>query len=536
DYQQLWTTFGNSEAECSFVLLLMAVFWMTEVIPLAMAAMLPAILFPIFGIMKSSDVAREYFKDFHFLLVGVICLATSIAKWGLHRRVALRLVTLVGVSPVWLILGFMSGTAFLSMWVQNTSAVAMVMPIVEAVLQQILKANEKQIAGEVNPNLQMDESDGHEEKMKEPSRYVKVHFRPSVANKRDRMVCKAMCIGIAYSSNIGGISTLPGTSPNLIFSEFLNQMYPKCNCINFGNWLLLCFPISLIMLVLTWLWLYWLFIGSDFSFLWQCGGEQTEKERAAKKVIEEECKSLGPMSSQEIFTGVVFLLMVLLWLTRSPGFMPGWSSLFPHYSGYITDATVALLLGLLFLISLFLLQPVSMISWREFQESMPWNVALLVGGGFALAEGTKVSGLSLWVAELLEPLGDLPVLATITVACIIVTTVTEVTSNAATITIFLPILSALAEAIQVNPLYVLIPTTLCTSFSFLLPVSNPPNAVVFSYGHLTIMDMVKAGIGTNVIGVLATLLAVATWGVPLFSLDTYPDWAPVYPGSNSTSP
>uniref|UniRef100_A0A674N8S0 Solute carrier family 13 member 1 n=1 Tax=Takifugu rubripes TaxID=31033 RepID=A0A674N8S0_TAKRU len=543
----------TKEAECSFVLLLMAVFWMTEVIPLAMAAMLPAILFPIFGIMKSSDVAREYFKDFHFLLVGVICLATSIAKWGLHRRVALRLVTLVGVSPVWLILGFMSGTAFLSMWVQNTSAVAMVMPIVEAVLQQILKANEKQILPVINV-----ESDGHEEKMKEPSRYVKVHFRPSVpaaceANKRDRMVCKAMCIGIAYSSNIGGISTLPGTSPNLIFSEFLNQMYPKCNCINFGNWLLLCFPISLIMLVLTWLWLYWLFIGSDFSFLWQCGGEQTEKERAAKKVIEEECKSLGPMSSQEIFTGVVFLLMVLLWLTRSPGFMPGWSSLFPHYSGYITDATVALLLGLLFFIVpaygpqkkygtttdqiiLFLLQPVSMISWREFQESMPWNVALLVGGGFALAEGTKVSGLSLWVAELLEPLGDLPVLATITVACIIVTTVTEVTSNAATITIFLPILSALAEAIQVNPLYVLIPTTLCTSFSFLLPVSNPPNAVVFSYGHLTIMDMVKAGIGTNVIGVLATLLAVATWGVPLFSLDTYPDWAPVYPGSNSTSP
>ncbi|TWW75394.1 solute carrier family 13 member 1 [Takifugu flavidus] len=558
----------TKEAECSFVLLLMAVFWMTEVIPLAMAAMLPAILFPIFGIMKSSDVAREYFKDFHFLLVGVICLATSIAKWGLHRRVALRLVTLVGVSPAWLILGFMSGTAFLSMWVQNTSAVAMVMPIVEAVLQQILKANEKQIAGEVNPNLQMDESDGHEEKMKEPSSEQNIPGDPvpdSVvttvpdqttsyfcaaqgaecqpaaceANKRDRMVCKAMCIGIAYSSNIGGISTLPGTSPNLIFSEFLNQMYPNCNCINFGNWLLLCFPISLIMLVLTWLWLYWLFIGSDFSFLWQCGGEQTEKERAAKKVIEEECKSLGPMSSQEIFTGVVFLLMVLLWLTRSPGFMPGWSSLFPHYSGYITDATVALLLGLLFfIVPAYGPQKkyVSMISWREFQESMPWNVALLVGGGFALAEGTKVSGLSLWVAELLEPLGDLPVLATITVACIIVTTVTEVTSNAATITIFLPILSALAEAIQVNPLYVLIPTTLCTSYSFLLPVSNPPNAVVFSYGHLTIMDMVKAGIGTNVIGVLATLLAVATWGVPLFSLDTYPDWAPVYPGSNSTSP
>uniref|UniRef100_H3CYI4 Solute carrier family 13 member 1 n=1 Tax=Tetraodon nigroviridis TaxID=99883 RepID=H3CYI4_TETNG len=543
---------GTKEAQCSFVLLLMAIFWMTEAVPLAMAAMLPAILFPAFGIMTSSDVAKEYFKDFHFLLVGVICLATSIAKWGLHRRVALRLVTLVGVNPAWLMLGFMSGCAFLSMWVQNTSAVAMVMPIVEAVLQQILKASEKDVGGEDNPGLQLDGLSGEDEvKASEQGDHAgaapgdpdhDAESPPAAPSsggaRRDRMLCKAMCIGIAYSSNIGGISTLPGTSPNLIFAEFLHQTYPSCNCINFGNWLLLCFPVSLIMLLLTWLWLYWLFIGSDFSFLWRCRGEQTEKERAAKKVIEDECKSLGPMSSQEIFTGLVFLLMVLLWLTRAPGFIPGWASLFPQSAGHITDATVALLLGLLFFIV-----PAygprrkyeSMISWKEFEESM-WNVALLVGGGFALAEGAKVSGLSQWVADLLTPLGNLPVLATITIACIIVTTVTEVTSNAATVTIFLPILSALAEAIHVNPLYVLIPTTLCTSYSFLLPVSNPPNAVVFGYGHLTIMDIVKAGIGTNVIGVLATLLAVATWGVPLFSLDTYPDWAPVHPGSNSTSP
>ncbi|XP_075945808.1 solute carrier family 13 member 1-like, partial [Anarhichas minor] len=238
-----------------------------------------------------------------------------------------------------------------------------------------------------------------------------------------------------------------------------------------------------------------------------------------------------PCSSQEFVTAVVFLLMVVLWLTRSPGFMPGWTSLFPHHSGFITDATVALLLGLLFFIV-----PAygpsrnyeAMISWQEFQASMPWREALLVGGGFALAEGTKESGLSLWVATLLTPLGDLPVLATIAVSCIIVTTVTEVASNAATITIFLPILSPLAEAIHVNPLFVLIPTTLCTSFSFLLPVSNPPNAVVFAYGHISIVNMVKAGLGVNVIGVLATLLAVATWGVPLFSLDTYPETNKVF--------
>uniref|UniRef100_A0A7N8YCB4 Solute carrier family 13 member 1 n=1 Tax=Mastacembelus armatus TaxID=205130 RepID=A0A7N8YCB4_9TELE len=521
--------FRQKEAECAFVLLLMATYWMTEVIPLSMTAMLPAILFPLFGVMKSSAVAKEYFKDFHFLLIGVICLATSIEKWGLHRRIALRLVTLVGVNPAWLILGFMSGCAFISMWVQNISAVTMVMPIVEAVLQQIMKAK-AECAGKDNPCLQLDGtllilllfSKG-------------VQARPPCRSKQDLMMCKAMCIGIAYSSSIGGITTLPGTSPNLIFSE----IYPDCNSINFGNWLMLCLPISVIMLLLTWIWLYWLFIGSDFRFLCRRGGEHTEKEKAARKVIEDEYKSLGPMSSQEIFTGAVFLVMVALWLTRSPGFIPGWASLFPHQKGYITDATVSLLLGFLFFIV-----PAygpsrkyeSMISWKEFQASMPWKVALLVGGGFALAEGTKESGLSLWVAELLTPLGFLPVLATITIACIIVTTITEVASNAATITIFLPILSPLAEAIHVNPLYVLIPSTLCTSFSFLLPVSNPPNAVVFAYGHVSIMDMVKAGLGVNVIGLLSVLLAVATWGVPLFSLNTYPDWAPVLPEFNSTAP
>ncbi|XP_074533856.1 solute carrier family 13 member 1 [Halichoeres trimaculatus] len=552
----------TKEAECAFVLLLMATLWVTEVIPLSMTAMLPAALFPMFGIMKSSDVAKEYFKDFHLLLVGVTCLATSIEKWGLHRRIALRLVTMVGVNPAWLMLGFMSGCAFLSMWVQNTSAVTMVMPIVEAVLQQILKANEGGGVGEDNPNLQLDESDGCAEKMDEvlsDQRHPDVLEEtftvqiqtappptPAAAQppapsrpKRDLMICKAMCISVAYSSNIGGISTLPGTSPNLIFSEYINQIYPNCSCVNFGNWLLMCLPISVIMLLLTWMWLCWLFIGSDFRLLWRCGGEKTERDKAARRVIEEEYRALGPMSPQEIFTGTVFLLMVSLWLTRSPGFIPGWASLFPQHSGFITDATVALLLGLLFFIVPAYRSSEkyeTMISWADFQASMPWKVALLVGGGFALAEGTEVSGLSLWVAELLTPLGDLPVLATITVACVIVTTVTEVASNAATITIFLPILSPLAEAIQVNPLYVLIPTTLCTSFSFLLPVSNPPNAVVFAYGHIDTLDMVKAGLGVNVIGVLATLLAVSTWGVPLFSLDTYPDWAPVLPGFNSTAP
>uniref|UniRef100_A0A8C7UB53 Solute carrier family 13 member 1 n=1 Tax=Oncorhynchus mykiss TaxID=8022 RepID=A0A8C7UB53_ONCMY len=532
------------------------VYWLTEALPLAATALFPALLFPFFGIMKSSQVAGVYFKDFHLLLIGVICLATSIEKWGLHRRIALSLVTLVGVNPGWLMLGFMNSCAFLSMWVQNTSAVAMVMPIVEAIIQQILNAEgegeQRQAAmtdlEDSEHHIIPTETEGPCEKNEEPIRYLsssvigqKIEGR--YRSKREHMMCKGLCLSITYSSSIGGIATLPGTSPNLIFSEYIHQFYPECTSVNFGNWIVLCLPISIIALLLSWIWLHWMFIGSDFRVLFRPSGERSERETATARVIEEDYNTLGPTSPQEVVTAFIFILMVVLWVFRDPGFMPGWASIFlPEYAGYISDATVALLLGLVFFI-----MPAhkpsadkqgikyeAMISWKEFQACMPWEVALLVGGGFALAEGTQVSGLSSWVANLLSPLGSLPIIATVTIACVLVTSVTELASNAATITIFLPILAPLAEAIHVNPLYILIPTTLCTSFAFLLPSSNPSNAIVFAYGHLTTTDMVKAGIGVNVISVLAVLLAVTTWGIPLFDLDTYPDWAPTPSTSNVT--
>ncbi|KAJ3597121.1 hypothetical protein NHX12_003521 [Muraenolepis orangiensis] len=468
-------------AACAFVLVLMALFWALEPLPLAMTAMLPAILFPLFGIMTSSEVAGQYFKDFHFLLVGVICLATSIEKWGLHRRIALKLITLVGVNPAWLMLGFMSGCAFLSMWVHNTSAVTMVMPIVEAVIQQVLKVGDEEEAGPSgihNPALELDALSQKHQTLQNSLQLISRCDKgviemcdPGEASSRGQQnVCRALCLGVAYSSNIGGISTLPGTSPNLIFSQYIHQIYPDCNSINFGNWLLLCLPISVLMLLLSWLWLYWLFIGSDFRFLWRCDGDKKDKHRRAARVIQQEYNSLGPMSPQEIVTMVLFVLLALLWLTREPGFIAGWASLFPEiYSGFTSDSTVALLVGLL----LFIIpanRPThkyeSLISWEEFQSCMPWEVVLLVGGGFALAEGTRVSGLSSWMAQLLVPLGDLPVLATVLITCVIVTT---------------------------------------------------------------------AGLGLNVIGLLAVLLAVTTWAVPLFSLHTFPDWGPLpTPVVNST--
>ncbi|XP_012875451.1 PREDICTED: solute carrier family 13 member 1 isoform X2 [Dipodomys ordii] len=522
----------TKEAECAYVLFVVAILWITEALPLSITALLPGLLFPLFGIMPSTKVASAYFKDFHLLLIGVICLATSIEKWNLHKRIALRMVMMVGVNPVWLTLGFMSSTAFLSMWLSNTSTAAMVMPIVEAVAQQIISAeaeveatqmtyfNESATHGlEVDETVIGQETNERKEKTKQVPGFSndaeksssKVEMEKNAVtgtkyrSKKDHMMCKLMCLSIAYSSTIGGLTTITGTSTNLIFTEHFNTRYPECQCLNFGSWFIFSFPAAVILLVLSWIWLQWLFLGFNFKEMFKCGKTKTFKEKACADVIKQEYEKLGPMRYQEIVTLVLFFIMALLWFSRNPGFIAGWSELFAQYPGFVTDSTVALIIGLLFFLipakrltkttstgEIVAFDYSPLITWKEFQSFMPWDIAILVGGGFALADGCEVSGLSQWIGNKLSPLGSLPVWLIILISSLIVTSLTEVASNPATITILLPILSPLAEAIHVNPLQILLPSTLCTSFAFLLPVANPPNAIVFSYGHLRVIDMTSS--------------------------------------------
>ncbi|XP_008586135.1 PREDICTED: solute carrier family 13 member 1 [Galeopterus variegatus] len=564
----------DKEAECAYTLFVVAILWLTEALPLSVTALLPGLMFPMFGIMQSKEVASAYFKDFHLLLIGVICLATSIEKWNLHKRIALRMVMMVGVDPAWLTLGLMSSTAFLSMWLSNTSTAAMVMPIVEALAQQLISAEAEvettqmtYFNGSSNLGLEIDgivnvhETNERQENTKPVEGYsndagkisseMELEKNSGTENKyrtkKDHMMCKLLCLCIAYSSTIGGLTTITGTSTNLIFAEHFNTRYPDCDCLNFGSWFILSFPAAIIILLLCWIWLLWLFLGLNFKEMFKCGKAKTVKQKACAEVIKQEYEKLGPIRYQEIVTLVLFIIMALLWFSRDPGFVSGWSALFSKYPGFATDSTVALLIGLLFfLIPAKILTKTTptgeivafdyspLITWKEFQSFMPWDIAILVGGGFALADGCEESGLSNWIANKLSPLGSLPAWLIILISSLMVTSLTEVASNPATITLLLPILSPLAEAIQVNPLYILIPSTLCTSFAFLLPVANPPNAIVFSYGHLKVIDMVKAGLGINIVGVAVVMLGVSTWMVPMFDLHTYPSWAPAI--SNETMP
>uniref|UniRef100_A0A4W5LNL5 Solute carrier family 13 member 4 n=1 Tax=Hucho hucho TaxID=62062 RepID=A0A4W5LNL5_9TELE len=581
----------TSEACCAYVLIVTAVYWVSEAVPLGAAALVPAFLYPLFGVLKSSEVATEYCKDTTLLLMGVICLAASIEKWNLHKRIALRMVMIAGAKPGMLVLGFMCCTVFLSMWLSNTSTTAMVMPIAEAVLQQLISTGLPTV--ETNGTgrkaskaslgqLSLKQTNGHLPSVSRHTHYTlghnqglsfsgaqKVtHYTCSSSlvqtaismpepkkekeskdsrypTKRDHMICKCLSLSITYAATIGGLITITGTSTNLIFAEQFNNRYPDAKVINFGTWFIFSFPIAIILLLLTWVWLHFLFLGCNFRETCSLSKKRkTRREILSERKIHDEYIKLGPISYPEVVTGVFFILMTLLWFTREPGFVPGWTSLFQK-KGYRTDATVSVLLGfLLFLIPArrpFSRAPrttagdgsaerdpdpmAPMITWKDFQNLMPWEIVILVGGGYALAAGCKVSGLSVWIGRQLEPMSGLPPWMVTLLACLLVSAVTEFASNPATLTVFLPILSALSETLQINPLHTLIPATMCVSFGVMLPVGNPPNAIVFSYGHVQISDMVKAGFGVNLIGVLVVMLAIMTWGVPLFNLTEFPEWA-----------
>uniref|UniRef100_W5MGX4 Solute carrier family 13 member 5b n=1 Tax=Lepisosteus oculatus TaxID=7918 RepID=W5MGX4_LEPOC len=592
----------TKEAGCAYVIILMAVYWCTEAMPLAVTALLPALLFPMFGILESKKVCMQYLKDTNMLFVGGLMVAVAVEHWNLHKRIALRVLLIVGVRPALLMLGFMGVTAFLSMWISNTATTAMMVPIVQAVLEQ-LSSSEAEMPeirsrdeGEPEEKQQSNTKDGHDQEhvflfLPFPQyQNVQVHnyavlyymgrcnftfhkvfvltppsapvLSPAVAvvvnglglaeparreeASEKRRMGKGMTLCVCYAASIGGTATLTGTGPNLVLKGQMNQLFPQNgDIINFASWFGFAFPNMILMLTIAWLWLQFVFMGFNFKKTWGCGAEKSEKEVAAYNVIKEEHRRLGPMSFAEVNVLALFALLILLWFTRDPGFVPGWAThLFNTDAEYVTDATVAVFIAVL----LFIIPskkprlcfwrsesyetepqcqrvPAPLLSWKVVQKKLPWNIVLLLGGGFALAKGSEESGLSKWLGGQMTPLHTIPPWAIAIILCLLIATFTECTSNVATATLFLPILASMCQSIGVNPLYIMVPCTLSTSFAFMLPVATPPNAIVFSYGYLKVSDMAKTGIVMNVIGIICITLAINTWGKAMFDLDSFPAWA-----------
>ncbi len=460
------------------IALWMAVWWITETVPLAVTALIPLILFPAFGIMDGKDVSSQYVNHIIFLFIGGFLVALAMERWQLHKRLALRVLMLVGVHPRFILLGFMVATAFLSMWISNTATTMMMVPISIAIVSKL------------------DEMLGSE---------------------KVRKMAVGIFLGIAYSASIGGVATLIGTPPNPIFVRIFSIFFPKAPEISFAQWFFFAIPISVIFLFIAWMLLSMLFCPRQ--------GKELDKE-----VFSVQYKELGPTSFEEKVVLVDFLILVFLWMFRADipigSFkIPGWSNLLPR-ADFINDGTVAMTMAfLLFLIPTKDRKGIKILDWPT-AARLPWNIVLLFGGGFALASGFKESGLSSWLGEQLKGLSTLPPLLIIACICLLITFLTELTSNTATAQILLPILATLAVSIKLNPLLLMIPGTLSCSFAFMLPVATPPNAIIFGTDRVRIADMARTGVILNIIGAILLTAAVFLIGRAVFGIDIskIPPW------------
>ncbi|XP_033631907.1 solute carrier family 13 member 5-like isoform X1 [Asterias rubens] len=542
---------SNPIGYTAYSIMIMAVFWCTEAISIAITALLPLVLFPLFGVMSAKVVSVQYLKDTNFLFFGGLLVALAIENCNLHRRIALAVLVLVGSKPRWMMFGFMLITAFLSMWISNTATTAMMLPIAQAVLDQV-KAD----------NLQMEDEDGEagEEHARNGSRVEeksdalemeKIEVEKGSVNRltsttkssliedksaRYDLMCKGIILCVPYAANIGGTATLTGTAPNLVLAGQVQSLFGSEAEISFGEWIIYATPGMLICLLFTWIWLQIFYIDR-----WCCTttGDEIDHKNASK-VIRKEYNNLGPMSFAEKGVLVHFILLIALWITRKPGFVTGWSVLFED--GYVSDATTAMLISLMLCMFPSRMPKFmcghsteedekeqkgpcpALLEWKIINEKMAWLVIILLGGGFALAEACKVSGLSEWIGDQFIVLDVLPPYAIALVVSVIIAAFTEVTSNTATATIFLPILGSLGESIGINPLLLMIPATVACSFAFMLPVATPPNAIAFANGQISVMDMVKTGFVLNVICVLVANASVNTLGVLIFDVGNVPPW------------
>ena len=447
---------------------LMATWWITEAIPIAATSLLPIVLFPLLGVMDGSAVTIAYGNHLVFLFMGGFFIAVTVEKWNLHRRIALHTIQIVGVTPERIILGMMLATAFLSMWISNLAATMMMMTIGMAVLQQSTEQLEKF-------SMEIDTRKGH--------------YQFGIA----------MMLGIAYAASIGGISTLVGTAPNALFAGIVEQQYGTT--ISMINWMVFALPLAVLMLFITWFFLTRIVYPCEIDHL--PGGDE---------MIQVQIKELGPVSTAEIRISIILVLVAGLWIING---LLDISAL-----RLVKDSTIAVFGALLlFVIPADFKKREFLLDWQT-AVGIPWDILILFGGGFALALGFSESGLTHVIAGQLALLKGASIVVIIVVVTAMVIFLTEVTSNTATASIMLPIMLALAEAMQVHPYGIMLAAVLAASFAFMLPVATPPNAIIFGSRYVTMPQMVIAGFWLNIIGILlisafVLLLLPMEWNIDI---------------------
>jgi len=426
-----------------------AIWWITEAISIAITALLPIILFPLTGGLALGETTASYGHKYIFLYIGGFILAIAIEKWNLHKRIALSIIKIVGTNVVNIILGFMVATAFLSMWISNTAATVMILPMGLAIVAQL------------NDN-------------------------PDTIQNENMIFGKALMLAIAYSASIGGISTLIGSPTNLVLAGIVETTFG--HEITFSQWFLFAFPIALVLLLICWKYL----TGHAFKF----------KQKAfpgGRGEIERQHRALGRMSHEEKVVLAIFAFTAFAWISRSfllQGIIPN-----------IDDTIISISTVMLLFVAPASKKGERILLWKD-AVKLPWDIVLLFGGGLALASGFESSGLALWIGGKLEALDTLPFILALAAVIVLVNFLTEITSNIATVAMILPVLITLAPILGIHPYYLMMGATIAASCAFMLPVATPPNAVVFGSGYLNMSDMVGKGIWMNLISTAIVTLFV----------------------------
>ncbi|MBI2215121.1 MAG: SLC13/DASS family transporter [Acidobacteria bacterium] len=429
--------------------LLMGLLWLSEALPLGLTALVPLVVFPLTGIRTADQAAAPYANSAVFLFLGGFLVASAVEKWGLHRRIAWHTLRRVGTEPRRIVLAVMIATAGLSMWISNTATTLMLAPIAVAIVHGASGTHEDELgASHDNPLARLG---------------------------------SATLLAVCYGASLGGLGTPIGTPTNLIFFGSVRELFPTIPAISFAQWLIV--GVVYLALALPACWLI-LIVGMRLG-----KGAPIPIERLG-------LTKPTTMTRGEKLTIALFTATAILWIFRAdiaigPNFhIPGWASLFPAAKS-INDSTVALVMAFVG----FMLPAGGgqrLIGWSEFKRA-PWEILILFGGGYALADALEASGFSKWCGERLEFVGSWPPVATIVVICIVVTLLSEMASNVATASAMMPVMAAVATTIGVHPYFLMLPAVLAASSGFMLPVATAPNTIVFGTGLVKVRDMAKSG-------------------------------------------
>lgn len=433
--------------------------WMSEAVAISATALLPFVLIPLAGIADPQTIALQYMDQAIFLFLGGFLISIAIEKWGLHKRLSLGVLAALGTSRMKVLAGVMLVTYFASMWISNTATVLMLLPAVLGVVKHMGEEDEE-----------------HTKKFS-----------------------SGLMIALAYSATIGGMATLVGTPTNTIFYSYYNKNIQP-DYLNFTNWFVIGFPISIVLLLVVFFVLLYMFVG-------------LKKQPLDRKYFVEQYRTLGRMASEEKIITIVFALTAILWFTRADidfgAFtFKGWGDLVGG-NPRVHDSTVSIIMGaLLFLIPSKADKGNTLLTTDDFKK-VPYSVLLLFGSGFALAKGFELSGLSAWMAGHLSTIGNLHPLLIITTIVAVVCIISEFASNVASIQLALPILASLCASTGIAPLEIMLPATLAASLGFMLPVATAPNTIVYGSGYIKTQHMMRAGFWADFFGIL--IISVLCW-------------------------